>query len=253
MQNYVEDVAILLRRVDYGDADVIVDLLTQQHGRISVFARNARKSARRFAGGLEPFTRMRVRFRAGREGSLGSLQEAENLEFFQGIVEDPLRLAAAAWLTSLIEGITQPQLGGDPFFSYVVTIFRWLHQVSSPQALACGVLRAELVLLQDAGVLASMTVCQSSGKPLSELERAIFRPGEGLVEYSASRLGDHGILLESASLRLLEAVLERRVLPDLQGAALHPLREGLYASWASVLDREPRTWKAWDQLLRATF
>lgn len=251
MKNSIDDVAVLLRRVDYGEAHVIVDLLTQAHGRVSLFARHARKSTRRFAGGLEPFTQMRVRYQPGREGALGSLQETESLRFFQGIVEEPLRLAAAAWLLSLIEGMTQAQQGGDPFFSYVLAIFDWLHQVASPQALACGMLRAEVVLLQDAGVLASMHACQQTGRSLDEMDAAIFRPGEGLVELSASRVGDQGVRLGAESLRLLEAVLSRRVVPTVTGAALHPLREGLFASWAGMLDHPPRTWSGWDQAIRA--
>src|SRR5690554_6232972 len=100
---------MLLRRVEYGEAPVIVDLPTHTNGRRALSARHARKSTRRFAGKLEPVTQMRVRYQPGREEALGSLQETESLRFFQGIVEEPLRLAAAAWLLSLIEGMTQTQ------------------------------------------------------------------------------------------------------------------------------------------------
>ena len=47
--------ALVLRGVDYGEADRILTLLTPELGRVAVLARGARKSQRRFAGALEPF------------------------------------------------------------------------------------------------------------------------------------------------------------------------------------------------------
>ncbi|MBX7197665.1 MAG: DNA repair protein RecO, partial [Sandaracinaceae bacterium] len=40
--------AVLLRSVDFGEADRIVTLLTEQHGRVAVMARGARRSQKRF-------------------------------------------------------------------------------------------------------------------------------------------------------------------------------------------------------------
>jgi len=250
MSQYIDDMALVLRRVDYGEADVIVDLLTQQGGRVGVFARSARKSTRRFTGGLGPFTRLAVRYKPGKESSLGTLQNAESVEFFDGIVEDPLRLAAGAWLVSLIESITQPGLGGDPFFTYVLTILRWLSATSSPQLIACGMLRAEIVLLQDAGVLAELDRCQRTGVALDAMQEAVFRPGVGLISSEARTTEDRGIILKKGSLDLLSAVLERRMVPDVSADALHPLREGLRENWAYLLDKLPRTWRTWDQAIR---
>ena len=44
--------AIVLRAVNYGEADRIVTLFGRDTGRLSALARGARKSQRRFAGGL---------------------------------------------------------------------------------------------------------------------------------------------------------------------------------------------------------
>lgn len=253
MARYVDDVALVLRRVDYGEADVILDLLTQTSGRASVFARSARKSTRRFTGGLGPFSCFAIRYRPGRESSLGTLQTAECIEFFGGIVEDHLRLAAGSWLVSLVEAITQPLLGGDPFFTYIVTILRWLNGANSPSHIACGMLRAEIVLLQDAGVLAAMDMCQRSHRPLAELDAAVFSPGVGLIGRDVLEAGERGALLKRPSLDLLQSVLERRMVNDVTGDALQPLREGLRDSWAELLDRLPRTWKTWDEAIRTAF
>jgi DNA repair protein RecO (recombination protein O) len=47
--------AVLLRRVDYGDFDLILTLFTESTGKIAVIAKHAKKSKKRFAGVLELF------------------------------------------------------------------------------------------------------------------------------------------------------------------------------------------------------
>lgn len=47
--------ALVLRRTPYRDADLVVTLFCESLGQVSALARAARKSQRRFGGGLEPF------------------------------------------------------------------------------------------------------------------------------------------------------------------------------------------------------
>ncbi|HEX5101745.1 MAG TPA: recombination protein O N-terminal domain-containing protein, partial [Polyangiaceae bacterium] len=52
--------ALLLKRVEYGEADLVLTLFTERFGRISALARAARKSTRRFGGALEPMHTLEV-------------------------------------------------------------------------------------------------------------------------------------------------------------------------------------------------
>ncbi len=54
--------AIILRTYDYGEADRIVTFFTEDHGKQKGIARHARRSKRRFGGGLEPGTICSARF-----------------------------------------------------------------------------------------------------------------------------------------------------------------------------------------------
>ncbi len=45
--------ALLLRRVEYGESDLVLTLLTQKVGKVSALARGARKSSKRFGSALE--------------------------------------------------------------------------------------------------------------------------------------------------------------------------------------------------------
>jgi DNA repair protein RecO (recombination protein O) len=68
--------AILLRRIDHGDHDLIITFFSREKGRIPVIAKNAKKSRKRFSGLLEPFTVLELVCRSPRRGGMPVLQEA---------------------------------------------------------------------------------------------------------------------------------------------------------------------------------
>ncbi len=103
--------ALVLRHIDYGEADRIVSLLTAEQGLQKAFARAARKSRKRFGAMLEPFSQIIVHYRSGR-GSLWSLQETELLDSRTGLRQDLQRLGLASYGVELVELLleeAQPQ------------------------------------------------------------------------------------------------------------------------------------------------
>ena len=56
----LEGEAIVLRAVEYGESDVIAHLLMPEQGRLTVIAKHARKSRRRFPGSLDLFNHLSV-------------------------------------------------------------------------------------------------------------------------------------------------------------------------------------------------
>jgi len=53
--NKIVDNVLVLRRVDYGEADRIVSVLSQSGGKFSLLAKGVRKPKSKLAGGIEPF------------------------------------------------------------------------------------------------------------------------------------------------------------------------------------------------------
>lgn len=92
--------AILLRRQDFGDHDVIATFMTSKLGKISVIAKNAKKSRKRFAGVLEPFSGLHMVCSTGR--GLPVLREADLEAPFAGIREDIKKTAYAAYWAELL-------------------------------------------------------------------------------------------------------------------------------------------------------
>jgi DNA repair protein RecO (recombination protein O) len=87
--------ALVVGRVATGDADLIVTLFTEQYGRVSALARNAKRSQRRFGGSLEPLHTIVVHLseRVGLE--LWHLRDAK-LETARTALLTDLRLIDAA-------------------------------------------------------------------------------------------------------------------------------------------------------------
>lgn len=83
--------AIVLRRTNYGEADRIVQLLTHEHGIMSVMAKGVRKEKSRLAGGIELFASCDVSIGMGK-GELGILTAARLDTFYSHIMTDYDRL-----------------------------------------------------------------------------------------------------------------------------------------------------------------
>jgi len=94
--------AILLRRLDYGDFDVIITFFTLERGKVSVIAKSAKKSTRRFAGILELFSELQILAGAGRGKGLPVLQEAVLKQPFSAIRADYKKTAYASYWSELI-------------------------------------------------------------------------------------------------------------------------------------------------------
>jgi len=93
--------ALVLRAVDYRDADRIVTLLTERHGKVAVLARSARRSRKRFGGSLEPCALIEAEVRLGR-GEVGSIGHARVKRSFPGILTDLTRITVAGAALELV-------------------------------------------------------------------------------------------------------------------------------------------------------
>jgi len=107
--------AILLRRIDFGDYDLILSLLTLHQGKTSVIAKSAKKSTKRFSGILELFSVLKVVCTTGRRKGLPVLQEASLEQPFFRIRADIKKTAYASYWAELInewmeDGVKQDRI-----------------------------------------------------------------------------------------------------------------------------------------------
>jgi DNA repair protein RecO (recombination protein O) len=113
--------AIVLRRRDYGDFDLIVTAFTSEYGKRTFIAKAAKKSVKRFPGILEPFNALTLTFRPGRRKGMDFLEEASLNCAFAQIRSDFTKTAYASYWSECIaswvqEEQIQPQLYSLLFF-----------------------------------------------------------------------------------------------------------------------------------------
>ena len=103
MPDFITD-AILLRKIEYGDHDFIISFLTQSRGKISVIAKNAKKSIKRFSGALDLFSvnNIQCTFPKKNKNGLIILSEADLEDGFINIRYDVFKTAYASFWVELI-------------------------------------------------------------------------------------------------------------------------------------------------------
>lgn len=94
--------AIMLRRIDFGDYDLIVTFFTLNNGKLSIIAKSAKKSVKRFQGILELFSVVDIVFSSGRRKGLPILVEATLKQPFSGIRTNVKKTAYASYWAELI-------------------------------------------------------------------------------------------------------------------------------------------------------
>jgi DNA repair protein RecO (recombination protein O) len=102
---YVDE-GIVLRRVDYGEADRVLTVLTRHHGKLGVLARGVRKSGSRLAAHTDLFTHSTLQLARGR-GELEVLTEARRLGATTSL-GDARRSACAALCAELADLALEP-------------------------------------------------------------------------------------------------------------------------------------------------
>jgi len=95
--------AIVLRVIDYGESDRIVTFCTANFGKIRGIAKGARRSRKRFANALEPFSHSRIHFSRRRPESLALIEGCDILSHFSAIRNDLEKTLAASYMIDLMD------------------------------------------------------------------------------------------------------------------------------------------------------
>ena len=94
--------AIMLRRIDFGDYDLIITFFTLNKGKVTIIAKSAKKSTKRFSGILELFSVLHLVCSTSRGSRLPVLQEAVLKNPFSRIRADIKKTAYASYWAELI-------------------------------------------------------------------------------------------------------------------------------------------------------
>lgn len=127
--------AIILTVRAYGEADLLVDFLTPEQGRLTGIAKHARKSRRRFAHCLEPLSRVSLFLSPRTNRDLEFLQRGELVQSFPSLRRDLPRLGAAAVLAEAAGLLAGPPEAIAEIFASLEGVLSLLEQGLPPDSL----------------------------------------------------------------------------------------------------------------------
>lgn len=168
--------AIILRHTPYGEADLVVSFFTPAHGVLKGFARNARRSRKRFGPALELFAQVVVHWSERRHGELLQLSEAELVDIRGGLRGNLEALALAGYGVELSEVLAVEGVDHASEYRLLKAYLDHLHRHGPSREAR---LLLELRLLQLSGTIPHLLHCAECN--------AVFRDGE--VAFAAGRGG----------------------------------------------------------------
>ena len=171
--------AIVLRRTNYGEADRILQLLTPEHGKLSVIAKGARREKSKLAGGIELFAVCDVSIVPGK-GEMGTLTGARLDTFFAHILDNYERLQlgyeAIKQIIRIADTVNEPA-----FFELLRVTFESLNDSEINDRVIDAWFWLQLAILMGVGMNLSTDV---NGMKLVEESRYNFDEAESAFVYS---------------------------------------------------------------------
>lgn len=239
--------AVIIRRIDLGEADRIVTVYSPTLGKIRAVAKGVRRPSSRLGGHLELCTQAQLLLAKGQ--NLDVITQSQAINSFLPLHDDPDRAHASLYLCELIDRFTDEGIANQGAYKLLVDTLHWL---SRSQHVPLVLRSFELRLLAHMGFEPSLywcVRCQAELRPVpnffSASQGGAVCPSCALNEFDARPLPVDTLKV----LRFLlspdaERAEKLRVAPDIQNQV-----EGLLRAYIRyTLDREPAAWKLLDNM-----
>ena len=222
--------ALLLRRVNLGEADLVLHFLTETTGRVAALARAARKSQKRFGGALEPFHTLRVGLEERHGSELMMLHEAAIATARSRIVSDLDRMQAAGRVLAWVRRATPPHVREAAIWSTIVSFLDVLESGGIELHVDKEVARTGLQLLAACGWGLELEQCVVCAKRCDSSRTAfVDAPRGGLVCRSCGGTGPRISGAQRARLRVAAAGGAQSLQPADTSIALSIVEAALHA------------------------
>jgi DNA repair protein RecO (recombination protein O) len=204
MTRLYRDTAVVLRTYKLGEADRIVVLLTEEHGKVRAVAKGVRKTTSKFGARLEPMSHVRLLLYRGREGGLDVVSQAESVEPLSPLLAT---LDRASQALAVLEAADQLALEREPnprLYHMLVGVLRTI--VARASSLVVPAFYWKLLAAE--GLQPELDACVRCGEGGPDVSLIAFDLGEGGVQCRSCRTGT---AISPAALGLLRDVLGGRL------------------------------------------
>ncbi len=113
------DSGVVLRTLRLGEADRIVTLMTERHGKVRAVAKGVRRTKSKFGSRLEPLSHVAFLGWQGR-GDLDMVNQVEVIDSFRVVREDLDRISAAMTMLEVVDQISQERFANPRLYAMLV-------------------------------------------------------------------------------------------------------------------------------------
>jgi DNA repair protein RecO (recombination protein O) len=178
---------VVLRKLDYGEADRIYTLLTREHGKVGAIAKGVRRSTSRLASALELFSLVDVLLAKGR--SLDVVTQVVRLPGPR-IDADVERTAHAGLIAELADRVSEERHPEEGLFELTVMALQDLAVEPEPRRASAYFIVVALKLL---GYAPQLQACASCARPLPEAAAAFSPAAGGFLCVDCAEPGMHPV------------------------------------------------------------
>lgn len=197
----IRTLALVVRRVPVGEADLLVTLLTREKGLLSVSARAARRASSKL-GVIEPMHTLRIVAEAG-ASEVAKLKESRIERVRTSLLDTQHRLDAAAKLLTYGRRTFAPGSADPRAFDVIDASLDALAEAEEPAQIESITLWGAAHLLVELGYGMDLGACVRCGRACPADRPAYVDPAQGGLVCRACG-GAHFILSPSARRRLLD-------------------------------------------------
>ncbi|MFH1154191.1 MAG: DNA repair protein RecO [Pseudomonadota bacterium] len=161
---------ILLRKTEYGDYDLILTFFTLSMGRISVIAKNAKKSIRRFAGALDMFSVMNIQ--CSRQKRLNALPVLCSVDLdnpFARIRTNAVKTSYASYWVELVNSWMEEGKEQSDLYDLLLFVLDGLNSGSVSQEILS--LLFQIRFMNISGFSPRLDQCGICEKPLDDINQ----------------------------------------------------------------------------------
>ncbi len=166
--------AFVLHSRPWSETSLMLDVFTEESGRVRLVAKGARSKRSTLKGALQPFTPLLLRF--GGRGEVKTLRSAEAVSL--ALPLSGITLYSGLYINELLSRVLEYETRfSELFFDYLHCIQSLAGATGTPEP----ALRFELALLGHLGYGVNFTHCAGSGEPVDDTMTYRYREEKGFI------------------------------------------------------------------------
>lgn len=164
----------VLNRRPYSESSLILDVFSEEYGRLTLMAKGARGKRSQLKGALQPFTPLLLKWSGN--STMKTLRQAESISL--GLPLSGISLYSAMYVNELVGRVLASDVPSPALFHDYLFALTELAQSDNPEP---ALRRFELALLSSLGYGVDFLHCAGTGEPITPTMTYRYREQKGFI------------------------------------------------------------------------